>query len=920
MRPLYLTMTAFGTYTDKTEIDFSLLGENGLYLITGKTGSGKTTIFDAICYALYGKPSGRNITGEMMRSKYVSSDVQTEVSLLFSHHSKEYKVIRRPGRSVEGSKTKIPESAELYKPNGVIVSKKQDVNAEIKDLLGINVDEFCQISMLAQGNFLKFLLSDTKEKEVILRTVFKTSFYQELQDRLKSELNNIFSNYKNNLFAIKTYIKAINTGSDEERQSRIAYYVEHYDNPADRAERFIEKMLAEDNAFLSELKNKNEKLDEALTDLNLSLGRFEEIQKSLLALEEVKKRLDSLEVQKEKLSSESGVAKKELERKDEIISEISLIESDRDNYEKTETFRLEYEQEEKEGKISAKKLERDKSDLSEAEKRYEDCRREYSKLEFAGENSEKYKVELERVREKRERLKELCEKIALCNTYKEELKDKQRIYLSDKEKYNKYLNRYNERYQAFLDSGAGILADLLEEGKPCPVCGSTSHPHPAVKHPFAPTEEELKKERDMLDSLQDAEVASYSKCAALKAKADSLTETVLKEAKEKIGINIDIDKEEEKIKELSDIFAEECGALEKKISEEEANKNRKKELYQSINEYEKKIKEIREKVSAEELALQVHRSTWREKKKLFDDLAKTLRYRSYEEAKNAVNEKRKEIRRLEENYDKAEERLKKVMNEIHNCTGQKESLEKNTQDSGSADGNVLRENIEKIRSEMQNNNEEIKKINIKISGNTNVLQNLKKENEKCAEIEQKYLCIKSLSDTANGTLADREKITFEAFVQATFFDRVLRRANIRLRSMTSGMFELRRSLTSDNKRSKAGLNLDITDYYNGTVRSVKTLSGGESFMASLSLALGLSDEIQSNAGGVEIETMFVDEGFGSLDSETLEKAYNTLISVTEGKGLVGIISHVEALKSKIDKQIIVEKNSEGRSSVRMKLD
>ena len=1195
MRPIRLEMSAFGPYAGRTVVDFDKLGTSGIYLITGDTGAGKTTIFDGITYALYGEASGEVRDSGMFRSQYAAPETPTEVRLTFQYRDKEYKVRRnpeyiRPRLRGEGFTTQKAE-VELTLPGGKVVTKNSEVRDKIKEILGIDRSQFTQIAMIAQGDFLKLLLAGTKERQAIFRQIFETKYYQIFQEKLKKETADLDRECSDRKKSIKQYLSGIKCDETSPVFSEIMKAKEGQ-LPTDKAIDLLNEMILEDkdaqeiltdrigktkdrleilqgelqqavqlevwNADLKKQKadyaekeaevakqketwelagKRQPEIDRLTEEITARKSQFpkyrkrEELRKDQAegagrlsieekkkedanaaltkareALEEKNKERNSLEnagEMRERLEGQKKEAKNRLgeinKRYDQLTNyeklsgvrrekekslalskealkmaqdsqaeaetlqkQIAQIEAELPEYGNLETKRQIFKNKcsalSKDG--SAKEQEIEKCDA--LEKDFSKCESELKELADAEVNREKLTGMLNKQQEQEQNIVKLQKILA-------EYKDLCALYDEAKEKYSKAAakeelsqNKYQRMRRAFLDEQAGILAESLRPGEPCPVCGSTEHPMPAGKSPEAPTEAELESAEQTAKKDKEAEDAASRKAGDLKF----AKEAKQKDAGERIGELLGectFEDADAKVSEFKDETCKSIAAIKVQLEEEKKRISRKEKLEKDLPDLKDKLTKSRESIQRLEKEIATVSAEKEALDRQLKELAGKLTYENQQAAEKAKSEKssrrdaikeklemaqkeydnlkevvsrldgqlaqmrdhlslseedlaalaqiiaetkeqmdaeskalsqiekdisREDVRlkrkkELDEQIPKAEEDLKNRNQELEEQGSlveklsneqnirqteidtysrdlpydseqeardrqardekQKENLEKairetkDRYDAGRTDLAERKARIEQLNKQIsekkviqkekllaekqeldergKKDEERAKEIFSRLSNNSDILSHIEKGSVELTKLEQRYQWVRALSDTANGRLTGKEKIMLETYVQTTYFDRIIARANRRFLAMSNNQYELKRRKTAESNQSQSGLELDVLDHYNGTERSVRTLSGGESFKASLSLALGLSDEIQSSAGGIRLDTMFVDEGFGSLDEESLRQAINTLIGLSENNRLVGIISHVAELKAKIDKQIVVTKEKTGGSKV-----
>lgn len=777
MKPWKLTISAFGPYAEKTEIDFSKLGDHGLYLITGDTGAGKTTIFDAIVFALYGEASGEVREAGMFRSKYAKKETQTYVELEFFHQEKHYTIRRnpeymRPKERGEGFTTKKAD-AVLYFPEEEErqpMTKTKEVTKAVTEILGVDYQQFTQIAMIAQGDFLKLLLAGTTERAEIFRRIFHTGMYQEVQKRLKD-------------------------AADEKKKQYDAVY-------ADSSRAMAGCMCegkSEAACHLRELKR--EKFE----------GKLEEGLEALLTLLEEEKA--QLEVWKQ----ENGRLEQQIQKENQLFGKAEHMERIQAQLREKENQMQKMQEEEKEMETACRNAKQEAEHVEELEQRIQELREEKKQIQ-----------------EVAERKRRLCRQ-------EEILKKMQTDYEKASARREQLRTIYEQKNRQFLDAQAGILAGELQEGMPCPVCGSIHHPNPARRIAEVCSKEELEQRKKELERAE----AWAEKCSQEAGQQQGTVHAARQELLQKLAENqrtqgaANIQKAEE----------QRMGALETQNTEDWNIEG----LEAQIAEY------VREK------------------------------------------------QRLETNLRVQTERYQTLQMQMEGLRAAVKTLRGQLVECEAVDLEKIRERIQKWKKQQEEAHRKQLEQYTAYKKNREIFDSVTKNQDILAAAEQAYGWMKTLADTANGTLKGKQKIELETYIQMAYFERILRRANLRLLAMSSGQYELKRRKEGENKKEKAGLDLNVVDHYNGTERSVKTLSGGESFQASLALALGLSDEMQSYAGGIQLDAMFVDEGFGSLDEQSLDLAIKALGSLTEGNRMVGIISHVAELKERIEKKIVVSK-------------
>lgn len=914
MRPLKLTISAFSSYAETVTLEMDRLGKNGLYLITGETGAGKTTIFDAITFALYGKPSGTNRKPDMLRSKYASPETKTEVELVFEYDGEVYTISRTPEYTRPakrgGGFTQQRSEATLIFPDGRVVSGMRDVDEAIHEIIHVDRDQFSQIAMIAQGDFVKLLTASTETRQEIFRKLFNTKTYNAILEKLKAEFASSKNDYNSVQSSISQFIGGAVCDEISPLHERLTE-AKKSNAPAEKIIEIINEIISADYAENERLEAEISAADKNIEKINERIGRAEEYKKAqaelALSEEQLTDEAEQLSAA-EKHLAEMKACTPEAEKKER---EITLLEAQLPMYAELEASKEKASVAEKQiAEFSAEmsRLENQKKALNEKLLSLEN---EYMELEHAGEEKEKLLREMSNTETKR---KELMSLLADISEYRR-LYSKHRhlldLYSQASEKAEKLTAEYNAGYKAFLDEQAGILAEKLTAGIPCPVCGSTSHPHIAEKSQNAPTEEQLKTAEEKMKKARET-ASEASKDAgeaggALSAAAEKLTRGI-----SEITGTSDIENGAEAAEKILSDTEAEIRLINDRISVEENKIKRRDELSGLIPETRRNAKQSEDDIDGLKTkisAVQIERSAVEAK---CSELSEKLTFGNIKDAESELAALKKTVTDMKNALSDAEEKHRSHETKIAVLKGKITQLEKQLGNVCEIDYDsekALRDTAAAKRNELLDLQ---KKIHSRLSVNSDIVKNIELKLAEAEVIASRYNSLRLLCETAGGTLQGREKITLETYVQAMYFERIIHRANYRLKVMTGGQYELQRRTEAENNRSKSGLELEITDHYNGTVRDVKSLSGGESFKASLALALGLADEIESSAGGIRLDTMFIDEGFGSLDEGSLEQAVDALAELTGGTRLVGIISHVSELKRRIDKQIVVTKEKDGR--------
>ena len=924
MRPTRLVMSAFGPYAGVCEINMKELGSQGLYLITGDTGAGKTTIFDAICFALFGEASGDNRETSMFRSKYAEADTATFVELEFVHGGKEYVIKRnpeymRPAKRGDGLKKETP-NAELHLPDGNVVTKVKDVNIAVNDLLGIGREQFSQIAMLAQGDFLKLLLADTKERQAIFRDLFKTGLYQTLQYRLEDERKSLYGLVADAKKSLDQYVKGIECDEGDVLKLEV-----------DKAKdgqliledilALIEKLLNQDLKAGDDITAKIGGLDKELQLVNGNIGKAEELEKNKKALDAARKNEEELEAQSPDLKKKLEEAEKNLLQKDELQKAASLIEAELPNYTKAAELENEISVLEKDLKDRESKAKTLAGEVQDLETKAGDYKKEFEALKDAGENKEKILRNKDKLSSKAEAFDELEGDLTTLGEDQKKLEKQQAKYIESDAVFREKNSIYEHLNKAYLDGQAGILAKYLKDGEPCPVCGAAVHPRLAVLSDSVPTDAELEKAKAGADAAREMARKDSEKASQLNAVVNKGKSDVIEKASKLLNEEITFGPEDrDYLEKLSQAVYEEKGELDSLLKEIDESIAAEDKRIARREKLEKLMEDASSKIEADkEAAAKYTSEAMNFKGKLAADkeqleaLVSDLKFANIKEANSEKNRLLIEAQKLQASYDAAKKAQEEHQQKVSEVAGKIKALEGSIKDTTAIDYESELQKRAEITDNRKTLSDRYSIIQSRIRNNENARSNIMDRAKEMGEHEKKYAWVEALANTASGKLSGKEKIMLETYIQTTYFDRIIARANLRLLKMSGAQYELKRMNEALNNKGQSGLELGVIDHYNGSERSVKTLSGGESFMASLSLALGLSDEVQSSAGGIQVDTMFVDEGFGSLDAEALDKAIGALAGLSEGNRLVGIISHVSELKQRIDKQIVITKEKSGGS-------
>ncbi|SHK47863.1 exonuclease SbcC [Clostridium cavendishii DSM 21758] len=1043
MKPLMLKISAFGPYAGEEVIDFSLLNGKNLFLITGPTGAGKTTIFDAISFALFGEASGSSRDTDGLRSDFAKEDILTYVELEFEIRGKKYCIKRQPQQYVKKARgdgfTIKKSDAEFILSESKVITGVMNVDQAIRDLIGIDKNQFRQIVMLPQGEFRKLLEADSKDREDIFRRIFNTYSFLDIQKKLyekEKELRDLMGvlilNRANN-------ISKIDYGNDELLESLIKSKDYNVSEIIENTLRLIDL----DEKERQNLKNKLENIKSLQRELQNEIIKAEEINKKFKYKEEIEAKLE-LELQKglefEEKQTELVKAKKasiikkyeenyvkninnlEVRKKSYEIANNSLYENEKklkiaqDDFNKEEANKEEkkflieeisklkkqeeklkgYEEKKEQLKILNLNLQKNREEKKQLSMNIEEIKKKIEESHNARMEVAKYDTELVNLKVSLD--KNSSDKAALLNLFNsyKEYSNKVKVYEEKVLQFNKYEKTYKDlkesfevKDELFKKGQAGLLAKTLIDGCKCPVCGSLEHPEKAKIIDGIPTEEELKAlriefekaDKSYNELLSELKVYHKDKDSFFENNTKVMENELVKLLGNEIISETDIKIKKDRLIVIGKSVAKNIEDLNlQKLNLEKISEKLKKTYgdLESLNK-ELKILEIKNnEISNLELdiygKIQATEVSLREiEKEITDEL------RSLKNLQNKILNLSNRLQLLEENYKKAQDNLntmsnivaaskkdKEVKNQelIKSEAESKEAKEefessikksdfKNTEDyknsyrneefieilekqinSYKQNLNTLQELFKKATEDIKNltivnigefkiklnealegEKELLNKDNIifaRVKNNNDLLKEIENINAKLGDKEEEYKIIGELAKVSNGD--NPKKITFERYVLAAYFDEIISAANMRLDKMANGRFRLKRKEDKGKGRKQEGLELEVFDSYTGKSRHVKTLSGGESFKASLSLALGLADVVQNYSGGIVLDTMFVDEGFGTLDPASLDNAIECLLALQQGGRLVGIISHVNELRERVDSILEVTAGKNGSTA------
>lgn len=925
MRPIKLVLSAFGPYASKVELDLSKLGENGIYLITGDTGAGKTTIFDAITFALFGKPSGDIRDVKTLRSEYANEEIETYVELDFIYHDEEYHIYRRPEytythvqKNGEVKQRSKATDAYLILPNGDRIVKPTEVTKQVEQLLGMKRDQFRQIAMIAQGSFLEILNADTKERGRLFEKVFMTSKYSVLMDRLNQmakESSIALNDAKLRLQQIISDIRVPEILQEQYEQTLETFAMNDIQPVYD----LLDKIIIGAKEGIENLQKQKEQVQK-----QLQKSRKEETEKTkqlqdLLSLEKL---LKEKPVKEEKANRYTERLKTDGEKYhiqiDALKKEQAQIEHELPEYAGLTKLTAKLAEIKKQGSSVLKDLETKTSLKKRLDEDITLKQKEAQILTDSELSLNKLFIKEEEIEKK---ISAFYHASMIQSNYQnavDNLKEKTQFLQESTDRKAMLQKQYDDAQLSYFANQAGLLASRLIKGEPCPVCGSIEHPRPASYSDQLVTQEEINQYKKKADQVEKEYQVASKACVDANLKMSTLQnelELVLKSVTEQTiplrSVKTFIDEHTVQLK-------KEQKEISTRIKQLQQRSKRYQELLKMIPKLQQKLTALAEEVSQSEIT-QAKLSVEHEQiQKQVQETTAKLKYSSETEAKNRVAILAKQILEYQQQIDQLTNESKLAMDELVYVSAQIDMLKEKVESSideiplQKNQLGLLQAEIENLQVQQEEILKSIHDTQMYESDAQDTKKKIKSESDAYQTKLSRYSSLRELADVAMGNgRSSKEKITLQEYVQIAYLDRMIHKANERYLSMSNQQYQLVRSAGTKDKRSHEALDLDVIDFSNGSIRPVSSLSGGESFIASLALALGMSDEIQSQAGGIQIDTMFIDEGFGTLDRDSLNNAIHTLMKLSGENRLVGIISHVKELKERIHKGIIVTKDLHG---------
>ncbi len=925
MRPLHLTMSAFGSYAGLQELDLTRLGESGLYLICGDTGAGKTTIFDAITYALYDAPSGGGESKadalrstKMLRSMYASPSTPTFVTLRFLHHEQEYTIRRspaymRPKLRGDGLVEEKP-AAELTMPDGTVIADRS-VNSRLVELLGLNREQFKQVSMIAQGEFRELLKADTDKRITLFRDLFSTMNYARLQDHLAqdaAEQKRICDEHRR---TIRDALRTVECTDSASAAESIAALREDALPPAE-ADSIIASLISEDEAAESAAHARMAALESTAAELarqqDQALHRLELMRQ--LSQTEAQIAQDTVFI----TAAEQALAAARSRQEEALryIAEAATLDARMPDYDRLEA--VQREQAALSSAITKAKSDHDKlaASIEQMTQAIAAAREEQIKLSGCA-------VESERLRQSCDEAERLIVELdALLQSHGKLINARRNTHIlmqawqSAVQATSAAQARYQQLSAAWFSQQAGHLAkECLMPGQPCPVCGSTAHPQPAKLPDSAVEKTDVEAAEQSRDKAQQAESRAHRAYEVAQTEAQQMEDQLREKAAFLDVLTLEDLPAAAQANRLS--AAAQLDAARKALRDAQQGAARHAAISTALPQQEAALASAQAQQQATASALAAQQAKLAGLTEQAAALSASLAHPDKKAAQAHIIHLRKTAANIDHAITEADTTHRQAVEEAKARLGQAEAYRSQLTDLPEYDLDAIKVQIAAANDERKQRAEAQRALLLRIDRNRQAQRQITTARKALIAEDSRLSWLSALARTANGRLEGREKIMLETYVQMACFERILRHANRRMKSMSRGQYELVRASAADNKRSQTGLELNVRDYVNDTERPVASLSGGEAFLASLSLALGMSDEIQAQEGGVELDVLFVDEGFGSLDEELLRVAVSTLKSLGENNRLVGVISHVAELRERIDRKIIVSKAADGTSKARI---
>ncbi|MCD8027806.1 MAG: SMC family ATPase [Erysipelotrichaceae bacterium] len=1014
MKIIKLTMNAFMTYKDKTVIDFQQMMDHGLYLISGPTGSGKTTIFDAMTFALYGCASGSNRQQAYFRSDFASPKDETYVEMIFELHHKIYTIKRSPTYMREGYKTAKQAHATLSYDD-VIIEGIKEVNAKVNQLLGVDVHQFKQIVMIAQGEFTKLIYASSEERERVLRHIFQSDSLVTFEKLLQDETRKYKEAYQLSYQRLSTRFALLDLDFVMDKNQFHPSYIENAKNENEQLHLQLNQYehdyhtskqayddLSKDyykqkqnNQNLLELKNTQDayqkliEKEESMQSLKQDIDKFkiidknqsiiiayqqtsQDYQNTQVSFNKVSKTLDKLNHDMLQIQQDYQEVPSLNQKKDDILLKLNDYKQTKKNQKEYMNLQKQVKELQSQHDQSINQLNKQRAKIEKLQHRMDRDQENVDtlpQLQLDLQKSEQMVKEKNEIRIAIHDLSQLFDQYTHMQDEHYELSDK---YTKKSNVYQSIYNKFQKEDENFKRQQAGIMALDLKDNEPCPVCGSLHHPHLAQLSSHVLSANELEELNIKLERAQVEKDEAYQEVLSQHERINELQGRI-NVIKNQLSIEEELSKQVfiYLLSDITNTIQEEEKTYEKRNTDVNYLKRLDRSLKKdkdTLQQYQNELENIRQQIIQQENQITININHIEQFKKQYNHIEDQLDtiIKDYQKQYNNLV---KDIKKKEDNYHQTKENISLYDNQKETLSLKLNELTTNLQASSKAYDDFIIQNfndeqtyqlyaskqqyLSSYEKKFQDYSiqkasltEQIKQLSIKTKNiqmvdlsleetrlkeletikdeklkqyntlhhrynqNKNHIKELEKEYQSNQEIFDKYTLYQDLYDYTSGK--NSQRLSFERYVLSFYFEHILEYANVELIKMSQGRFTLHRKVVTKGTKQQ-GLDLSVMDYETGTMRDIQSLSGGESFKAALSLALGLSSMIQSYAGGIELNTLFIDEGFGSLDSESIDKALSVLMELKNDNKVIGIISHVDELKERIPTQIVVEKSSQGSS-------
>lgn len=974
MRPLRLQMTAFGPYAGEVDLDFSRFGDHGLYLIYGDTGSGKTMLFDAIAYALFGRASGdRDV--RTLRSDFATPDVPTRVTLTFEHAGREYVVRREPqqdlarkrkGAAGSSALSRHAASAVLSCGDDVLASNTNQVNECVGDLLGLTYPQFRQVTMIAQGAFRDLLCAEPGMREEVLRKIFGTQDLQRFADVLAERSRDAQAQLDSERHEFQAAVQRLDLSGADGLHEFEALSAPEPALAADDCLKAADSLLQTQRARRSDADQRVSQAKDALDTAQAELSRLTEAAHALEQLRQARTALG--QAQRTQSEAEESLTRADAayqERHSALVAREDQLSRSLERYDELDSWQR------KAGNAQDRQAQAETQQQQVQERRDQlehDVAQKTARIDSASTTPvllERAKSELSQLEERRENSAGLTAEAQELAAACDQLDDAARVALKARAAAQSAREAADLVFDALVANDAGFLSARLRDGEPCPVCGSTSHPHPAPAATVKVDPDQLEKNRQMQAEAERQQRACERRYESISAQLGQRSKVLAAGAAQALGEEVALNLEPgvggsdatsaggaqaaggaeadgaeaggaeaaaaegagkhallalaSRLQKLTEGLELQIQRHRTRIQTLQQMLDERAQLQREVEQAQQTLQQLQQQKESLVLEAQAAAQDLAAAQAHLDALQESLHFSSKQEASEAVEEARSQRRELEAALDKARSAHDAAVAAVASCGSTLDERQARLRQLGVAedgpnpDPQKARKSLMIAQSQLAEAQKAQRHADLLVEKNATTREQMAQSAKKLPALERACEAANSVARIARGTTVGTNRVSFERYVLGFYFDQVITCANKRLSVMSSGHYTLLRN-SEGGGAGKQGLSLDVMDYATGKRRPVSSLSGGETFEASLSLALGLSDYAQQQAGGMHLDTVFIDEGFGTLDPESLELVMRVLSELASGDCLVGIISHVEELEKRIDRRIEVVGSPEGSTA------